>query len=190
MLYRSDYAERIKFFLPHPHPTQQTVSRLAAICWEGELPAVKTFYKELAAIEKHNHGEALLSYGPGARGRARAPKKTKLSTPSASLQLQHNSTCDASSHTSTTPPNTDVKSPGAVQFACAPGPFHNGTCDTDAKPGFMDLDAEELLSALSFGEPISSFILNGDYFEAQTSALDEQVGQGEEWLEHWSEYSR
>jgi hypothetical protein len=189
MLYRSDYAERIKFVLPHPNPTQQAVSRLAAICWEDELPAVKTFYKELAAIEKHNHGEALSSYGPGARRGAKAPKKTKRSRSSASPRLRHDSTCNPSSHASIPPSNPDVGSPETAQFACTPDPFPKGTCDADAKPGFMELDAE-LLSASSFGEPISSFILNGDYFEAQTSALDEQVGPGEEWLEHWSEYSR
>jgi hypothetical protein len=134
----------------------------------GELPVVKTFYKELAAIEKHNHGKALSSCGPGARGRARGPKKTKLSVPSA---LRRNSTGGLSSNTSTPPANTSA-------------------CDAVAKLDFMELDAEEFLSALSFGEPISSFFFSGDYFEPQTSALDEQIGPGEEWFEHRSEYSR
>jgi hypothetical protein len=185
MLYRSDYAERIKLFLHNP--TQQAVSRLAAICWEGELPAVKTFYKELTAIELHNHGEALSSYDPGARGRARGPKKTKLSVPSA---LRHNSTGGLSSNTSTPPSNTDVEAPAAVQLACTQDLFHTSACDADAKLDFMELDAGELLSPLSFGEPMSSFFFSGDYFEAQTSALGEQIGPGGEWFEHWSEYSR
>jgi hypothetical protein len=183
MLYRSDYAERIKTFLSHK--TQQAVSKLAAIFWEGELPDVKTFYKQLAEIEKHNHREAHPDY------KLVRAKKKRLAAPRANpsrLLPREDSTCYVRSPTFTVTPFTDVE-PSMADFPYISQEPQNDNCSSDWKNGLMKFGEEQICSPPPFAEPLSPSMLFGHFSEAQTYTLGNSVGSGGEWLEYWSEYS-
>jgi hypothetical protein len=178
MLYRSDYAERIKTFLSHKN--QQAVSKLAAKFWEGELPDVKTYYKELAEIEKQNHREAHPGY------KLVRVKRKRLAAPKATLSRllpREDSTRYVRSPTFTVSPITDLEPSMAACFPCISDEPYNDNGSSDWMDGLMKFGEEQICSPSPFAEPLSPSMLFGYFSEAHS------VGSGGDWLEYWSDYS-